>query len=181
MASFDLANQFFHVRLHQADKKFFSFELPGKGGVPEFYQFKVMACGYSPAVEVVSRLLRPVKAYLHQLGIKLSIYVDDGRVPASTDGKSWQQFQYALTVLQLCGWNIQWKKTSKEAVQQLQHLGFITDSVQLRCWLPKEKEDLVVRMMQEVTGKTMEGRMIPALELAQLLGRLNSMRSHTDG
>jgi hypothetical protein len=26
MASFDLANQFFHVKLHQADKKFFGFE-----------------------------------------------------------------------------------------------------------------------------------------------------------
>jgi hypothetical protein len=176
MASFDLANQFFHVKLHQADKKFFGFELPGKDGVSEFYQFTVMAYGYSPAVEVVTRLLRPVKAYLHQLGIKLSIYVDDGRVSASTESKAWQQFQFALTVLQLCGWNIQWKKTSKEAVQQLQHLGFITDSVQLRCCLPKEKEDVVVKMLQEVTGKAMDGKMIPALELAQLLGRLNSMR-----
>jgi len=76
----------------------------------------------------------------------------------------------------LCGWNIQWKKTSTEAVQQLQHLGLITDSVQLRCWLPKEKEDLVIRMLQEFTGKAMAGSKIPALELAQLLGRLNSMR-----
>jgi hypothetical protein len=176
MASFDLANQFFHVKLHQADKKFFGFQLPGKDGVSEYYQFTVMAYGYSPAVEVVTRLLRPVKAYLHQLGIKLSIYVDDGRVSASTESKAWRQFQFALTVLQLCGWNIQWKKTSKEAVQQLQHLGFITDSVQLRCWLPKEKEDVVVKMLQEVTSKAMDGKMIPALELAQLLGRLNSMR-----
>ncbi len=176
MASFNLANQFFHVKLHQADKKFFGFELPGKYGVSEYYQFTVMAYGYSPAGEVVTRLLRPVKSYLHQLGIKLSIYVDDGRVSASTESKAWRQFQFALTVLKLCGWNIQCKKTSKEAVQQLQHLGFITDSVQLRCWLPKEKEDVVVKMLQEVTSKAMNGKMIPALELAQLLGRLNSMR-----
>jgi hypothetical protein len=100
MASFDLANQFFHVKLQQADKKFFGFELPGKDGTPEFYQFTVMAYGYSPAVEVVTRLLRPVKAYLHQIGIKLSIYVDDGRVSASTEGKAWEQFKFALTVLQ---------------------------------------------------------------------------------
>ena len=65
-ASFDLANQFFHVKLHEADKKFFGFELPGKNGEPEYYRFTVMAYGYSPAVEVVTRLLRPVKAYLHQ-------------------------------------------------------------------------------------------------------------------
>ena len=81
MAYFDLANQFFHVHLHEADKKFFRFEIPGEDGSPEYYQFAVMAYGYSPAVEVVTRLLRPVKAYLHSLVMKLSIYV--GRVSAS--------------------------------------------------------------------------------------------------
>ena len=176
MASFDLANQFFQVKLHEADKKFFGFELPGPEGKPEYYQFTVMAYGYSPAVEVVTRLLRPVKAYLHKLGIKLSLYVDDGRVSAGTEDKAWKQFQFALTVIQLCGWNIQWKKTSTSAVQKLQHLGFITDSVQLRYWLPKEKEDLVAAMLNETIDKGMEGKRIAALDMAKLLGRLNSMR-----
>ena len=54
-----------------------------------FYQFKVMAYGYSPAVEVVTRLFKPVKAYL----------------------LCWEKFQFALSALQLCGWNIQHKKT----------------------------------------------------------------------
>ncbi len=129
VASFDLANQFFHVKLHEADKKFLAFELPGMNGEQEYYWFTVMA---SPAVEVITRLLRSLKVYLHQLGIKLSLYVDDGKVSAGTKEKTWSQFQFVLTVSQLCGWDIQWKKTSTEAVQQLQHLGFLTDSVQLR-------------------------------------------------
>jgi len=127
-------------------------------------------------VEVVTRLLRPVKAYLHSLGIKLSIYVDDGRVSASTAEQTWKQFQFVLTVIQLCGWNIQMKKTSTEAVQKLAHLGFITDSVNLRYWLPVEKEDLVVSMLESVISTAMEGQQLSALELAKLLGRLNSMR-----
>jgi hypothetical protein len=57
MASFDLAYQFFHVKLHQADKKFFGFALPRKDGGNDYFQFTVMAYGYSPAVEVVTRLL----------------------------------------------------------------------------------------------------------------------------
>ena len=127
-------------------------------------------------MEVVTRLLRPVKAYLHSLGIKLSIYVDDGRVSASTAEQTWKQFQFVLTVIQLCGWNIQMKKTSTEAVQKLAHLGFITDSVNLRYWLPVEKEDLVVSMLESVISTAMEGQQLSALELAKLLGRLNSMR-----
>jgi hypothetical protein len=75
-----------------------------------------MAYGYSPAVEVVTRLLKPVKAYLHHLGIKISIFVGDGRVSAKSEHQCWEQFQFVLTVLQLCGWNIQYKKTSTEAV-----------------------------------------------------------------
>ncbi len=60
-----------------------------------FYQFKVMAYGYSPAVEVVTRLLKPVKAYLHQLDIKISIFVDDGRISANSREECWEKFQFA--------------------------------------------------------------------------------------
>ena len=176
MASFDLANQFFHVKLHQADKKFFGFALPRKDGGNDYYQFTVMAYGYSPAVEVVTRLLKPVKAYLHSLGIKLSIFVDDGRVSANTAEKAWDQFEFVLKVLQLCGWNIQYKKTSTEASQKLLHLGFVTDSVQMRYYLPVEKENVVVGMLEKTVQEAMSGRRIEALEIARLLGKLNSMR-----
>ncbi len=81
------------MKLHEADKKFFGFELPDKNGEQEYYRylFTVMA---SPAVEVITRLLRSVKAHLHQLGIKLSFYVDDGRVSTSTKEKTWSHFQF---------------------------------------------------------------------------------------
>ena len=176
MASFDLANQFFHVKLNPADKKFFGFALPGKDGQMEYFQFTVMAYGFSPAVEVVTRLLKPVKAFLHELGIKLSIFVDDGRVSASTAEKTWEQFQFVLHVLQLCGWNIQYKKTSTEASQRLLHLGFVTDSVEMRYFLPEEKENVVLEMLDRTVQEAMDGRRIEALELAKLLGKLNSMR-----
>ena len=104
------------------------------------------------------------------------MYVDDGRVSASTEEKAWEQFQFVLTVVQLCGWNIQPAKTSTEAVQSLSHLGFVTDSVQLRYWLPKEKEDLVADMLQHVIQQATDGRKLAALDIAKLLGRLNSMR-----
>jgi hypothetical protein len=170
MASFDL------VKLHQADKKFFGFELPRKDGGSDYFQFTVMAYGYSPAVEVVTRLLKPVKAYLHSLGIKLSIFVDDGRVSVNTAEKTWDQFQFVLKVLQLCGWNIQYKKTMTEASQTLLHLGFISYSVQMRYFLPIEKENVVVDMPEKTVQEAVCGHRIEALELARLLGKLNSIR-----
>jgi hypothetical protein len=44
-------------------KKYFGFALPVGDGQLDYFKFTVMAYGYSPAVEVVTRLLKPVNAH----------------------------------------------------------------------------------------------------------------------
>jgi len=88
----------------------------------------------------------------------LSIFVDDGRVSGVGREETWEKFQFVLTVLQLAGWNIQFKKTSTSAEQRLQHLGFITDSVQIRYFLPVEKEVLVRELLVQTVQQACEGR-----------------------
>ena len=181
LASFDLANQFFHVRLAEADRKFFGFAFPDETGQLQYYQFKVMAYGFSPAVSVVTRLLKPVKAYLHELGIKLSIYVDDGRLGSQEKVEAEEQLRFSLQVLQLCGWNVQWEKTALEASQQHLHLGFVTDTVSMKYFYPQGKVETVNRELEQAIRKGLRGEKFGAKELAKLLGRLQSMRrSHGD-
>ena len=71
MCTLDLKNQFFHVQLNSDYKKYFVFELPNDSGLNEYYQFNVMAYGCKPAVNIVTCLLKPVKQFLHLLGILL--------------------------------------------------------------------------------------------------------------
>jgi hypothetical protein len=71
--------------------------------------------------------------------VKLSLYMDDGRIVAKTREAAVQQLRFVLHVLQLCGWNVQWGKTRFAASQQLLHLGFETDTVQLKYFYPEEK------------------------------------------
>ncbi len=52
----------------------------------------------------------------------------------------------------------------------------MTDSVQMRYFLPQEKEKLVVELLQQTIEKGREGEQVAALDLAKLLGKLNSMR-----
>jgi hypothetical protein len=54
-------------------------------------------------------------------------------VSASTAEQTWKQFQFVLNVIQLCGWNIQMKKTSTEAVQKDMPALIRSDSEQI--WL----------------------------------------------
>ena len=181
LCSFDMENQFFHVRLAPEHRKYFGFAVPDEMGKTRFYQFKVMAYGYGPAVSVVTRLLQPVKAFLHKLGIKVSLYVDDGRISASSKEGAEQQLEFSLQVLQLCGWNIQWLKTFILAEQQHLHLGFITDTVAMMYFYPEVKWDLFMKLLTELVAKVRQGDWCEAKEWASFLGKLQSMkRSHGD-
>jgi hypothetical protein len=162
-------------------KKFFGFALLDKDGNEQFYQFTVMAYGYAPAVGVVTRLLQPVKAHLQGKGISLSLYVDDGRVSAATEQLAMKHLAGALEVIQNCGWNVQWAKTSTKAEQRHLHLGFFTDSVQMRYFYPEQKQEVVMKQIRELVEKTGQGLQITCKELAKALGRLNSMRRSHGG
>ncbi len=130
MTSLDLENQYFQVRLRPDMYQYMGFMVPAEDGTPQFFQLTVMAYGCKPAVTVVTRLLRPIKAFLHKHGI-FSIYIDDGCVSAATPQLCSEQMQFTLLVLQLAGWKVQWKKTTLIPNNRLLHLGFITDSVQM--------------------------------------------------
>ena len=177
MASFDLENQFFHVHLDPRFRKYFGFALPKEGGGEQFYRFTVMAYGYKPAVGVVTRMLQPVKAYLHKKGVALTMYVDDGRVAAATAGETMRHLALALEVVQNCGWNVQWAKTSTEAEQRHLHLGFFTDSLAMRYFYPEEKQEVVLKQLKKIVAGAAAGERVTCREMAQALGRLNSMRT----
>ncbi len=65
-----------------------------------------MAYGCKPAVTIVTRLLRPIKAFLHRFGIKFTIYINDGRISAATPSLCSDYMNFTLQVLQLAGWKI---------------------------------------------------------------------------
>ena len=62
MASFDLENMYFHVKLHPDSIKYFGFSLPGEQGEKIYYQFTIMCYGFNQAVQVATRLTKPLKA-----------------------------------------------------------------------------------------------------------------------
>jgi hypothetical protein len=175
LTSFDLENQFFHVYLRPEDRKYFGFAVPDEKGQLQFYQFPVMAYGYAPAVAIVTRLLQPVKAYLYKRGIKLTLYVDDGRIVAKTEKLAIEQLKTVLLVVQLAGWNVQWGKTSMEASQRQLHLGYITDTVQMKYFYPEEKK-IFRQQVERMLGRSRAGESIGAREWASMLGKLQSMR-----
>jgi len=179
MTSLDLENQYFQIRLHPDMYQYMGFSVPDSDGSPVFYVFKVMAYGCKPAVSVVTRLLRPIKAFLHSLGIKFTIYIDDGRISAATADQCSQHMTFALHVLRLAGWRIQWKKTVLAPTRRLLHLGFITDSTTMTYSITPEKWASVRLSLSSMLDLAASSAAVPVRDIATILGRVSSLyRSH---
>jgi hypothetical protein len=172
MAAFDLENQFFHVKLRTDAYKFFGFSITDEDGSEKYYCFTVLVYGFSSAVATVTRLIKPVTGHLHKKGIRVAIYVDDGQVAGKTKEATEQEFRFTLTVFQLAGWNVQWKKTSTQATQVLRYLGFEVDSINRSYRLPQDK----LAYLQQVVNRELAGgigqRTTAVRTAAELLGRL---------
>jgi hypothetical protein len=124
------------------------------------------------AVSVVTRLLKPVKAFLHKNGVKFLIYVDDGRISCHSKAECHAQLCLAIHVLQLAGWQVQWKKTITEPTQRLLHQGFITDSTTVLYTISADKW---TKIHAELTATAVTSP-LPIKTLASILGTLAALR-----
>ena len=124
MVSIDLKDAYLQVSMHPESRKYLRFMAFGK-----VYQFKVLCFGLSMATQVFTRVMAPVSAILHSLGIRLQRYLDDWLIQAS----SREQVLLALrTVLRLCnslGIVVNWEKSQLVPTQKMIYLGALLDSV----------------------------------------------------
>ena len=82
MVSIDLKDVYIQVPMRPESRKYLRFMTFGK-----VYQFKVLCFGLSTAPQVFTRVMAPVSAILHSLGVRLRRYLDDWLIQAS----SWEQ------------------------------------------------------------------------------------------
>ena len=127
MVSLDLKDAYLQVLMHPESRKFLRFIVGGT-----VYQFKVLCFGLSTAPQVFTRVMAPVSAILHRMGVLLRRYLDDWLLQAS----SREQVLLALrTVLRLCrslGIVINWEKSQMIPSQRMVYLGVILDSISFR-------------------------------------------------
>ena len=72
MASVDLKDAFFTVPVHKLHQKKFMFEW-----IQKSYKFVGMPNGYSDAMRIFTKILKPVFGHLKQEGHPSVIFVDD--------------------------------------------------------------------------------------------------------
>ena len=94
MASIDLKEAYLQAPVHPASRHFLRFVFRDT-----VYQFKALCFGLSTAPQVFTRIMAPVSAILHSMGIRMRRYLDDWLVQSSSRESLLRDLQ---TVLQLC-------------------------------------------------------------------------------
>ena len=61
----------------------------------------------------MTRLVKPILAYLASLGIRASIYLDDLKVNAPTKALAWEHYQITRSVFQRAGFVISVEKSDE--------------------------------------------------------------------
>ena len=79
MVSLDLKDAYLQVPMHPDSRKSLRFMVGGK-----VYQFKAFCFGLSTAPQVFTRVMTPVSAILHRMGVRLRQYLDDWLLQASS-------------------------------------------------------------------------------------------------
>ena len=127
MASIDLKEAYLQVPVHPASRHVLRFMFRGT-----VYQFKALCFGLSTAPQVFTRVMAPVSAILHSLGIRMRRYLDDWLVQSSSRESLHEDLQ---TVLQLCrelGIVFYPQKSNLIPSQVVQYLGVVIDSTSFR-------------------------------------------------
>ena len=166
MVSMDLKDTYLQVTMHPESRKFLRFMTFGK-----VYQFKVLCFGLSTAPQVFTRVMAPVSAILHSLGIRLRRYLDNWLIQASSQ----EQVLLALrTVLRLCnslGIVVNWEKSQLVPTQKMLYLGVLLDSVSFRASPAQKRVDKLL----SIGDVFLSCKNQPARSWLELLGVLSSM------
>ena len=127
MASIDLKEAYLQVPVHPDSRHFLRFVFRDR-----VFQFKALCFGLSTAPQVFTRVMAPVSAILHSMGIRMRRYLDDWLVQSSSQASLLRDLQ---TVLQLChelGIVVNPQKSNLVPSQVVQYLGVVIDAKTFR-------------------------------------------------
>ncbi len=177
--SFDLENAYFHFNLSDKDKKLLNFSVIDEHGQVIFFRFNVMVYGYNRASYIMTRFVRSLKFFIHDLGILFIIFLDDGKISALTFDECAYKTEVVIRIFQLAGFNISWQKSVLVPTQTLLFQGFVTDSKNMKYFCPEDKQSKYLLCLKDLIQFHADHGFVRAEQLASVLGQLQSLnRSH---
>ncbi len=169
---FDLRSAYHHVMIAPEHVQYLGASVDIRGE-RKFFVFKHLPFGLNSAVHAITKLWKPLTSYIHKLGIRFSIYIDDGRILAKSAQEAEIARKIVYQAVQDAGWQIAWNKSDgPEASGTVKrYLGFLINSAQMTVTYPEDRWIV----LKDDLEKALRLPTIGVKTLSSLVGRIAAL------
>ena len=163
----DLRDAFLHIPISAESKKYLRFRW-----LDELLEWQVLPFGLTSSPRVITKVLKPVIAFLRSVwGILISIYIDDILIQHTSASTCSLHAQLVVLVFNCLGWGFKPEKCDIEPKQKFVHLGFVfnTSSMTISCTPEK------VLRLQDFCSKLLAHGRCKVLSMEKLIGTIQSV------
>ena len=175
MVSVDLKDAYFSIPIFQDHRKYLRFLWNSKR-----FEFTCLPFGYGLAPRVFTKIFKPVMAFFRFLGFRVTIFIDDILLVASSYEECLEHLSIIRRTLEALGFTVNVGKSQLIPVTEIHYLGFIINSLSMNLQLPPEKLQKIIlacsqllaqdgpslRVVARVTGLIVSS--LPAVNFLQL-------------
>lgn len=169
MASMDVSSGYYHVSVAPEHQTLLGMQWTWSNGQTKYYRWQVAFLGISDLVYFFTKIMMPIKVYLHAHGIASFIYIDDCLVLGCSEEDCKAKFEFARMTWKKAGWTENRSK-AMEPTQIGTFLGLNINLKEQKFFFPSEKLTQVEEMIQHV----IDSRTLHIRELAKLYGLIVS-------
>ena len=169
---YDLKSAYHHIKICEEQVRFLGAAIETEKGEKIYFVFKYLPFGLGSAVHCITKMFKPINAYLHNLGIRHTIFIDDGRGLATSENEAEKIRQIIYDTLDKAGWIREPKKSDGvgDAGQVKDYLGFTIDTNQMTVKMVEEKKAELIKAIETLIAN--RNKVIPTKDLAKNLGRM---------
>ncbi|MEZ0208865.1 MAG: reverse transcriptase domain-containing protein [Candidatus Paceibacterota bacterium] len=134
LTSIDIKQAFQHIKIAPNSTASLQFQANGNT-----FEFQTLPFGVSTAPSIWCSLLGEIIKTTRKEGIRISFYMDDILIAASSHQESITHTQRVLAHLQAAGIQINWEKSQLSPSHKIRHIGFLWNSKKNLILLPEDK------------------------------------------
>ena len=164
MAKIDLKDAYLTIPVAAVHHPLLSFQVLAG----EWIQFQSLPFGLCTAPFVFSKVTKPLVQFLRQLGIYITIYLDDLLIASPGKPQLLEDLSTVFWLFTALGFLINLPKSITEPTQSIEFLGFVIDSAQMTVTLPPHK----VESIQKEASQILTLETVQIKTLAHLIGTL---------
>jgi len=170
---FDLAQCYYHIRVEDAQKQFLGAAIENTDGSLLYFCYNNLPFGLSSAVHAVTKIWKPISRHLFTLGIRNSIFIDDGRILGESEMEIEKFRGIAYGVIKAAGWAIERDKSDGKGHprKKKEYLGFEIDTESMTVVCPMNKLSKIITQLKAL----IQEQFIYPKELASILGKISSL------